>query len=178
MDEEFVKAQAMHQAAVAQQAATDLKRKVINAGITLINFPLSVAILLGLELIGWVVLKVDGDFWHKVALAAVIAVFYLVIRKLLGFLYGLFVIATCFAGCLFMPIFNALVGFLTLLGIQAVLPQYFSFAPGSFWLGIIAGLAFGAAQIPELSSYTPPELKTEKPEEKPATTTTTHYHRY
>jgi len=157
----------MHEAAVAAQAATDLRRKVINTVITVLNFPLGVAMLLGLDLIGWVVIKASGDIWQKVALAAVIVVIYLTFRRLAGYAYGLFTLATCCTGLIFLPIFSAVVGYATLLGVQMILPQFFTLAVGSPLLGIVAGLVFGGAQIPELGSFSRPEIKTEKKEEPP-----------
>jgi hypothetical protein len=167
MDE---RAQAMFQNAVATQAAIDFRRKIINSGIFVVNFTLTIGILMGLNTIGWIHMRMPGVPEMTVAqtaiLAAVIALIYAFVRKLVGMAYGLITLATCCLSLLILPVFGVLAAFISLWGVQLLLPDWFSLS-SNLLLAAMSGVAVGLGHIPEISEYSPPEMKKEEtPEDK------------
>lgn len=153
--------QAMHDVAHAKIAETELKRKAVNAVIFIVNFPLLVAVLTGLNKIGFVTITPPSgasDIQSVLALAAVIALIFMVIRNIAGYLYGFTILITCCTSILLLPVFNILVGYASLWAVSYVIPSMFQLSGNLLW-GILAGLAIGVGQVPMLGKYDHPALK-------------------
>lgn len=160
-------AQAQHAKAVADVAAVNTKRSLINSVIFILNFPILVAVLIGLAKIGFVTILVPtSGIGNLLAVTAMIAAVFMLIRKLSGYAYGVFLIFTCCTGLIFLPIYSALVGYASLWIVSLILPSYFQMTANVLY-GIIAGLVIGIVQIPEVAKQAEPEaLKSEAQQAK------------
>lgn len=160
-------AQAAHNLAVAQVAALNQKRNMINTFIFVLNIPIMVLVLLGLSQIHFIKLVVpDANFVTVLAVTAMIALIFMVIRKLAGTANSMFILFTCCTGAIFLPVFYIAVGYMSLLVVSWILPSYLTVSSNLLY-GIIAGLVIGICQIPELAKHAePPALKSEAEQAK------------
>jgi len=157
-------AQARHAQAVAAYALSEQKRSQSNAIRFVLNFPILIAVLYALNTVGFTTVTASSTVGLTGLLTtiAVIALIFMLIRKLAGYAYGTFILFTCCTGILLAPLYTVVVGYASLWAVSYIVPGMLQLS-SSLLHGIVAGLVIGIAQIPELSKPSAPEaLKSEE----------------
>ncbi|KKT66004.1 MAG: hypothetical protein UW60_C0030G0001 [Candidatus Woesebacteria bacterium GW2011_GWA2_44_33] len=157
-------AQARHAQAVAAYALSEQKRSQSNAIRFVLNFPILIAVLYALNTVGFITVTASSTVGLTGLLTtiAVIALIFMLIRKLAGYAYGTFILFTCCTGILLAPLYTVVVGYASLWAVSYIVPGMLQLS-SSLLHGIVAGLVIGIAQIPELSKPSAPEaLKSEE----------------
>ncbi|KKT48306.1 MAG: hypothetical protein UW41_C0033G0010, partial [Candidatus Collierbacteria bacterium GW2011_GWC2_44_18] len=95
-------AQARHAQAVAAYALSEQKRSQSNAIRFVLNFPILIAVLYALNTVGFITVTASSTVGLTGLLTtiAVIALIFMLIRKLAGYAYGTFILFTCCTGIL------------------------------------------------------------------------------
>ncbi|SRR5712691_177334 len=115
-----------------------------------LNFLISILVMLGLNYIGWVHLDPSikaPTLEDTLIVAAIIVVIFAILKNIADFLFTLFTIASCGLGCLLYPIYSIVIGLVVLYVVAALAPNYLS-VTSNLLLGILAGLVLGIVQIP------------------------------
>jgi uncharacterized membrane-anchored protein len=160
-------AQAHHAQALATYAEAEQKRNQSNAIRFVLNFPILMGVLYALNAVGFITITASAvGLTGLLTTIAIIALVFMVIRKFANIAFGFFIVFTCCTGLLFIPVFNILVGYVSLWAVSLLVPGILSLS-GNTLLGILAGLIIGIAQIPELPKPpAPAELKSEAQQAK------------
>lgn len=154
MQVHFLKAQ-------AQYAEAELERKRYNNRLLLVNFPIRVLLISAMAYVGLITIRnpaSEVQTWvDTVVVSAIVALLFMVIKKIANFFYVSFIFITCCLGALTMPIYYLVVGYITLYGIQFVIPEWFSL-PDNMLLALLVGFVISFGQVPELSQPSKPEI--------------------
>lgn len=121
----------------------------------LINGVISGAILIIFERIGWITFPqppaIFTDKTFNILLIAFIVGFLVgVIMTIVGKLYGIFVVATCFVGIITLPFFLAVVGYLSLWIVSLIFPNWIAITTGVWWKSLLLSLALGWIRYHEI----------------------------
>jgi hypothetical protein len=116
----------------------------------LVNFVIAAGWLWAFHSLGWITFTAEMPLWQTVLLTALVA---LLVQTVAGWFYALFIMATCFLGCITLPVFLIAQGWVILWGVER-LTHWYSIEVEFWWLGLLMSVAFGLIRIPDVSVST------------------------
>lgn len=114
-----------------------------------INTLISAAIIWIADSIGWITLSTESmPYWQAIILVAIIMN---LVMMFTGWVYALFILGTCFIGCLLFPVYLTIFGWVAIWGTAHVAPNLLTIQIPFWWHGLVLSIILGLVRIPDVN---------------------------